>query len=124
MNEPRPRAQRLEVFVGNEWIEELPSTGTFWHETERQVAERLTWGREKARLLAWVRRQMAHRLTECERAAVELHYFEGLSFRDAAERLRRNPSSVCRAVQRSIRKLRQAAAEDHIHPRPLRIPRS
>jgi DNA-directed RNA polymerase specialized sigma24 family protein len=41
-------------------------------------------------------------------------FFEGLSYREAGAATGTNASSVCRAIQRSMRKLRQAAKEGDI----------
>lgn len=100
---------RVVAAVDTLCVEDAP-----WHESRDDRERGLRWGREKARLLKWVRNQMGRRLTPTERRCVELHYFEGLTFREAARHTGTQPSSVCRAVQRSIRKLRQAAAEQGV----------
>jgi DNA-directed RNA polymerase specialized sigma24 family protein len=98
----------------------VPSTDTPWHEDAARVRAGLRWGREKERLLDWVRGQMLLRLTRVERRCVELYYFEDLNYRCAAARLGVNATSVYRAVQRGVRKLREAA---RAHP-PRAVRRS
>lgn len=85
-----------------------------WHETPEEVEAGLAWGREKARLLHWVEKEMGGRLTARERRCIEMCFFEGLSYREAGAATGTNASSVCRAIQRSMRKLRQAAKEGDI----------
>jgi len=83
-----------------------------WHETPGEVREGLRRGRDRAWLLAWVRREMAARLTVRQRECVELHYFEGLTLEAVARRTGTNRSSVFRAVRRGVERLRAAARED------------
>jgi len=83
-----------------------------WHETEADIAKGLIEGQKKRLLLNWVRRQMRRDLSEVEQRAIQLYYFKGFSFREAGKRLGVTPSSVQRAVQRGIRKLRLAKKRD------------
>jgi len=106
--------------MANDVLSKIDRTRGAWYETEEEIAAGVKWGREKARLLRWVRSQMTMRLTLRERRCVELYYFEGLTFREAAHRTETNATSVYRAVQRSLRKLRQAAAESEISNHPPR----
>lgn len=85
-----------------------------WYESEEDVAEGVRNGEDKARLLRWVRKHMKGRLTKVERCCVELYFFRGLTYRDAAVLTKTNPSTVYRAVRRGLRKLRQAAEEEHL----------
>lgn len=102
------------------WMEAFTNEQSLWHETEEDRAQAVAEAKERARLLRWVRRQMTRRLTPAERRAVELYYFQGLTYREAGARIGVNPTTVYRGVRRSIRKLRTAAREEG--PR-LRIPR-
>jgi len=83
-----------------------------WNEDAETVRAGLRWGREKERLLAWVESQMLLRLTIAERRSIELYYFRGLNYREAARVLEVNPTSVYRAARRGILKLREAAKEN------------
>lgn len=87
-----------------------------WRETPGEIRAELAWGRRKARLLAWVRRVMAERLTERERACIELHYFRGLTYEAISRLTHTNRSSCCRAAQRGVRRLRAAAEEEGLRP--------
>lgn len=93
-------------------LAKLSPEDTPWYQNDATVQARLHWGRKKARLLEWVRSQMMLRLTVAERRCIQLYYFEGLNYRQAAARLGVNPSTVYRGVQRGLRKLRQAAREN------------
>lgn len=85
-----------------------------WHETAEAIDAAVAEGRQKLVLLAWVRNVMVERLTEREQECVRLHYFEGLALREIGRRTGTNASSVHRALQRGIRRLREAAARDGI----------
>lgn len=113
------RAQRFEVLLRPELLRYFPTTRAAWYETPEEVAAGLEWGREKARLLAWVRRQMTRRLTVRERRCVELYFFQGLTYREVAGLTNRNVSSVHRAVVRALRKLR--AARCQTGPKPAQL---
>ena len=83
-----------------------------WHETEAEIQTRLDAGAEKALLLHWVRREMGRRLTPRERRYLELHYFDANTLEEVARRTGVNRSTVARALQRAVRKLRRAAREN------------
>ncbi len=108
----RSRAQRFAVSVDPMRLATLGQARGAWFETEEEIEAGLAWGREKARLLRWVRKRMATRLTRRERRCIELCFFQGLSHREAATATKTNASSVQRAIRRSIDKLRAAARED------------
>ena len=106
------RANRLGISVPPEALAGLPESAGAWHETREEVEQALAWGAHKARLIAWVREMMRRRLSENERRCVELHFFEGLGFREAAARTGTSPSSMHRGLQRALIKLREAAETD------------
>jgi RNA polymerase sigma factor (sigma-70 family) len=97
-------------------------TDSPWHETAEEIEDALEYGKEKARLLKWVRRHMRSKLTARERRCVELLFFHGLSYREAAERTGIHPSVVHRSVQRGLVKLRRQLASRRTHSR-LRVTR-
>ena len=110
--ERKSRGSRLAIYVPPHMLEKLDEARGAWYETGEEVEAGLEYGRRKAELLRWVRRQMGRRLTKREQTCVELYYFGGLPYTKVAENTNTSPSSACRAVQRSLRKLRQAASED------------
>ena len=112
--EKRSRASRFALTFDPVVMRLFSNERGAWHETEAEVDQGLIWGKEKAVLLAWVRKQMDRRLTPVERRCVELYYFHGLTFRQASTVTGTNASSVYRAVRRSVRKLQLAAKEDGI----------
>jgi len=109
--EERTRADRHESLLSPEIMWSFRIEQSAWHETKADVDVAIAWGRRKAVLLAWVREQMHIALTARERHCLELYYFRGLTYREAGAATGTNASSVYRAVQRSIRKLRKAAKE-------------
>jgi RNA polymerase sigma factor (sigma-70 family) len=112
--EKRTRANRFAISMDPAVLNRFNRMRHAWYETPEEVKAGLAWGKRKAELMRWVRRQIGRRLTECERRCIELYYFEGMSFRQAAAATDTNVSSVHRAVARALRKLRQAAQEDGI----------
>lgn len=95
-----------------------------WREKPEDIAEGLAWGRDKKRLLAWVKETMKERLTEREQFCLYLHFFHGITYEAIAQQTNTNRSSVYRAAQRGIRRLREAAQEQGIRPRlPRRLRR-
>ncbi len=110
-NTPRLKPQFTGAQAGRLVLEGLTIAQTPWCEDEDAIRRGLEWGRKKARMLQWVESQILLRLTPIERRCIELYYFEALNYREAAQVLDVNASSVYRAVQRGIRKLREAARE-------------
>lgn len=108
------RAARQAVHVPLDMFDDFEEAAGAWHETEAEIRAAIAWGQEKRLLLAWVRAQMAVRLTRAEAESIRLHYLEGLSQRAAAERIGRHPSTVGRAAARGVQKLRAVAAGDPI----------
>lgn len=95
-----------------------------WRERPEDIRAGLAWGREKARLLAWVRVTMQERCTEREQMCLHCHFFLGLTYETIAKMTGTNRSSVYRAAQRGIRRLREAAREQGLKPRlPRRLRR-
>ncbi len=108
---PELRAQFTGMLARDFILASLTLAQTPWYEDEEAIRRGLEWGRKKARMLRWVESQMVLRLSPIERRCIELYYFEALNYREAASVLEVNASSVYRAVQRGIRKLRKAARE-------------
>lgn len=90
-------------------LENLGEQLSPWHETEAEVRQALRRGREKAAKLQWIRTRMVFDLTDFERHCLTLHYFQGLSYRQAGTILGASASTVCRHANRGVSKLRQAA---------------
>jgi DNA-directed RNA polymerase specialized sigma24 family protein len=80
-----------------------------WHESNEEIEAALEWGRRKAELLRWVRRQMGRRLTRMEYECVTLYFFRGMTLPEVAQALGMSLPSAHRAVARSLRKLRITA---------------
>ena len=107
--EPRYRPPFIGLQAGDFIFQKLTLAHTPWYEDEEAIRRGLEWGRKKARMLAWVESQMLLQLSVNERRSIELYYFKGLNYRECAQLLDMNPSSVYRAVRRGIRKLKVAA---------------
>ncbi len=106
------RTIRITISVPPEALADLPESAGPWHETREEVERALARGERKRILIAWVRETLRRRLSENERRCIELHFFEGLSHREAAARTGTTPSSVHRGLHRALEKLREAAETD------------
>ena len=111
LDTPQVKAQFTGAQAGDFVLQRFTLAQTPWYEDEEAIRRGLEWGRKKARMLRWVESQLVLRLTPIERRCIELYYFQALNYREAALVLEVNASSVYRAVQRGIRKLREAARE-------------
>jgi hypothetical protein len=111
---------RLGLPVSPLFIDLMSAADTPWHEDPSTVRAALARGRERQRRLSWVRAQMLFRLTPVERQCIELYYFEAKNYREAAAELGVNSTSVYRAVQRGIRKLKAAARRNPPRRRPAK----
>lgn len=106
------RAGRNAVYLGPEALRLFENERSAWFESEEDVEAGLEWGRQKALLLRWVRRQMDQHLTDRERRCAELYFFEGHTYREIGRITGTNASSAYRAVVRSLRKLKRRVIED------------
>ncbi len=105
----RKRAERFAIYLQPTTLEYFELKRAAWYETPAQIRAGIRWGKRKAELLQWVRREMGRRLTKRERWCIELYYFHALSYEEVGSITRTRPSSAFRAVRRAIRKLRAQA---------------
>lgn len=106
------RASRMAVQVALSFFEFRTNEQGAWYEAPVEIEAALAWGRRKAELLRWVRRQMEKRLTDRERQCLAMYYFQDLNYLEIGRATGIHASSVCRAVHRAVAKLRAAALED------------
>lgn len=106
------RAMRLETRVSKRFLESMEEAHRLGYESPEEIRQALRWGARKRVLLAWVQLQMLQRLTLRERLCIELYYFQGLTYAEVGLRTQTHSTSAFRAVERALRKLRQAAEED------------
>lgn len=99
------RMERLSVPTHPAWFDQMPARRALWHETPEERRQRLMRAACAAHLLAWVRDQLDD-LTEPQHHAIVLHYFFGLSLREAGRLLQRDAGTVLRAEKRALRLLR------------------
>ncbi len=118
MQGERIRPPRGGIQVNPHLLPYWATSDSAWHETPAQQRRRWAHAQERARLLRWVRVQMARRLSARERHCIELYYFEGLTYKEIGQHTGTNASSAFRAVARALAKLRLAAAEDGPQPPP------
>ena len=102
------RSQTFVNFSPDAWAV-LKVSESFWYETPEEIQAGLAWGKRKARLLRWVRREMHRQLTPTESLCLQMHYFRGMPITQIAHANGISPSSVQRALDRAIRKLRAVA---------------
>jgi len=106
------RAGRNAVVMGPEVMRLFENERGAWYETPEEIEAGLEWGKKKALLLDWIRKQMDQQLTERERLCMELYFFEGHTYREIGRITDTNASSAYRAVARSLRKIRTCARSE------------
>ncbi len=106
------RAGRMARQYPLQFYYDVPERRGAWHETPVEIEAALRWGRRKARLLRWVRREMGRRLTPRERHCIEMYFFAAMSYEQIGRATGTHRSSACRAVERGLNRLRAAALED------------
>lgn len=119
----RTQFARREALFPPGSLEKMSCDRSMFYETPEEIAAGLEWGRRKAELLHWIRRQMGRRLTRRERRCVELHFFAGKTYQEVGEFTGTNASSAHRAISRAMRKLRQAVRQDARILRRKRMPK-
>lgn len=112
--ENRTYADRYKVNCCPSIMAEFTNEEGPWNEDKATVAAGLAWGKEKERLLKWVRQQMQRRLTVKQRRAIELHYFKDLTYAEMGPKMGCSPSAAYRSVQRGLERLRSAAKKDGV----------
>ncbi len=105
---PRPQFGKRTAF---HLLENLPISSGPWYESPAEIEAAFRATAERERRVAWMLRRI-DKLPPVERSSVRFHYFEGLSYRDAGLRLGLNASSVLRAAERGLRRLREAASRE------------
>lgn len=93
----------------NRGLHEVSNEKSMWYESPEEIRSLLAWGRQKRRLLRWVRTMATRRLTSTEKEYLVCYFFECMSYKEIGERRGVHPSSVCRGVMRAIKKLRVLA---------------
>ena len=99
-------------------LQELNQNKDYAHEDEADIKAGLAWGREKKRLLRWVRSRMNLTLSRVQRESITLCYFEDKTVRDAAVIVGCHYSTVSRAVKRAVKKLKEHAEKHAVTYRP------
>jgi len=105
---------RNTVLMPQHFLEQIPSNQSLWHETPEEIEEKLQWGKEKARLLQWVQKQIQRKLTVKERNYIELYYFQGLTLELISKKYHSNPANISRTIRRGIKKLVQLTKNEEI----------
>lgn len=82
-----------------------------WYESPEERDRALARSARDRRRLAWVRAAMLLVLTRRECQCMHLYYFRGYSLREVGALTDTSATSSHRAIQRGIRKLREAARE-------------
>lgn len=106
-NETSLPAQRLGKRAGDYALERADNEHSPWYETPEEVEAGLEYGREKDEQLQRVAQVMVDLLNEDERVTMELRYKHGLTYRQIAEIMDRNASTIHRRIQRCIRKIQK-----------------
>jgi RNA polymerase sigma factor (sigma-70 family) len=118
--EKKTYADRFKVHCSREYLESFGNEDGPWSEDEEDIAQGLAWGKEKALLLKWVRKQIRRRLSAPQRRCIELYYFKDMTYAEIGKKIGCAPSTACRNVQRGIKRLQTAARVDppaHLKPK-------
>lgn len=105
-------AERFSIAVAPDRLARVQASRAAWFETQEEVEKGLEWGKRKAELIRWTRRQMGRKLTQRERRCIELYYFRAMTLEEVGREIGKSASTACRTIQQSIKKLRNAAEED------------
>lgn len=111
MERETTRAARARVPMDPRQLDRYRREDGMWAETDEQRADRLERAICRDALLDWVRARLGL-LREPQRLSIELHYFEGLTYEQAGQRLGKASSTVKRAEKRAIRALRALKRSD------------
>lgn len=103
--EELPPSQRLGKRAAPSVVDKLTAEDSPWFETEAEVIAGLEEGRDKAKLLEQIGVAMLEDLNASEIEALQLRYFQGLSYREIAKIMNRNVSTIHRKIERAILKL-------------------
>jgi DNA-directed RNA polymerase specialized sigma subunit len=101
-------------------MDRMPESRRAWYETESEVRAGLRWGKRKAELMKWLRKEMGRRLTAREQHCLELYFFKAMNYEQIGSATNTVSSSAFRAVRRALRKLKSAAEADSSWRRPKR----
>lgn len=111
-NPQTTRAARAAIHFNPALLDRFDATRAPWHESPDDITRALADTARRERLLAWVRKQIALRLTPREAQCIHLYYFRGMTYQQAGDHTNTQPSSVLRGVQRGLKKLRAARDQD------------
>jgi DNA-directed RNA polymerase specialized sigma24 family protein len=91
---------------------------TPWYETPEEIEAGLAWGDRKEFLMRWLRRRMGRVLSRRQQVVVDLRLFRGMTFNQISKLTGVDRSVVCRAMKRSVVRLRRLwEAEQAVAPR-------
>ncbi len=107
MHRKPPVRRGFHNLVSPRSISNVPVSGGMWYESPEEIEEEVRRGKERARLMRWLRRQMGASLTPIECRYLLLYYCEGLTYRQVGKRTQTQASSAHRGVQRALRKLKR-----------------
>lgn len=110
-DKPTTRAERAGISVDPLWFEKFNNDDAMWAEAEISRADRQVRAICRDVLITWA---WAHvqQLPAAQRAAIELHFFRGLSMPRAGRLIGRHASVLNRAKDRAVESLRAARPED------------
>jgi hypothetical protein len=100
-NADTTRAGRLAVLMDPRHIDRFSTEEGMWAETAEQREDRLERAYCRDILLDWVRERL-HALSDAQREAVELHFFVGLTYEQAAFLSGKHKSTIKRNIDRAI----------------------
>ncbi|MGC8739328.1 MAG: hypothetical protein ACP5UA_11890 [Candidatus Hydrogenedens sp.] len=115
---------RNTIFVSSQFLEEISETQSLWYETPEEIERKIQWGKEKAHLLNWVKKQMERKLTLKEKKYIECYYLQGETLEVISKRFHSHPANIHRTIRRGIKKLIQLTKNENLHFHLVRMKRS
>jgi DNA-directed RNA polymerase specialized sigma24 family protein len=95
-------------------FEFVETSQAMWHETSQEQEKAWRDARRRNILLGWVRRRMIAYLTDREQDCIRMYFFDAMTYAQMGDRTDTNATSCFRAVQRGIRRLRNAAQREGV----------
>jgi len=112
------------VFVSSQFLEEISEAQSLWYETPEEIESKIQWGKEKVRLLNWVKNQMERKLSIKERKYIEHYYLQGETLEAISKKFHSHPATIHRAIRRGIKKLIQLTKNENLRFHLVRMKRS
>ena len=111
LHDEQPPSQRLGKRAGEFATETVHNEQNPWYESPEEIKAGLEYGAQKRAMLARVDQAMRDVLTTEERVTMELRFTYALTYREIADIMDRNTSTIHRRIEKCIWKIKRRIAE-------------